>query len=134
MSIENLVAVDDGPVGDDIIDSQILGIHGLANDQVAGQQIGVHRIGLNGENADTENAGGAAAGGGHIGHIGTQRCQDNGDHQDHIDHGIEDALASAFFLLHNLLLLCFIGDNSFFLHLLHGIDSLPFLFSSFFFI
>ena len=97
MGIEHALAVDDGPISDDVTLAQLAGILDTGiEDQVAGQQCGVHRLGLDGEHPDTKDAGHAVAGGRNIGHVGTDSRQSDSQHQDDVHDRVQDAFSSAF--------------------------------------
>ena len=62
MRIENAFAINDGPVGDDVIFAKFFGLFytGIKN-KVTGKQGGVNFFGMNGENPYTENVGDTVA-------------------------------------------------------------------------
>ena len=93
MGIQDSLAVDNCPVGDNITYLQLAGIlHRLVDNQVAGVQCGVHRIRLYGEHPQTQHRGYAVAGRGHVGCVCSRRRNDNSDDQYHIDDGTYDLM------------------------------------------
>ena len=129
MGVQYPLAVDDGPVGNDIARSEFTGILNTGiKDQIAGQQCGVHGFGLDREHPNAQNTGHAVAGGRNVGHIGANGRQSNGQHQNNVHNGVQYSFARTFLRGGlNIVIILGLGLSCYFLFLLHfhGEISLP---------
>ena len=106
--VETALAVDHGPVGDNITDLQRRGVlHGHIENHIAGLKLRVHGVCLDRQHPQPEQARYAVSACGDIACVGTERRNDDRKHQNDIDDRVGNLSALALFW-HQLL---FLLDN-----------------------